>query len=342
MMTQSASSISGNDRDDALPWSLIGTGLAAMAALYCTRGRFNGLIILAVALIASRLTSWRLPRARSISWGVRLVILAVVLVLFRGHSTNYSPVWYLNEDDTRVAGIAVAAELVLRAWERHAPGRARQSRGLAILGTFLIFLAATHTYEREAIQWVTPVYMIFMLLALRSFAWMGQPPNAVRAVRPGLAAMRVIVLLFSLGIGFGATSLVTRYEPQISSWSTQIMKVKQSQSAEIGFSMDARLGTVSNPRPTMDRILLIDGPQTEQHLRVMAFDTYASPTWLPAMSDRTYRPAVLGNAARPGAARHMRITRVADVADLLPVPLESQKIEAQGPLEEERAGHAAR
>ena len=198
-MTQSASSISGNDRDDALPWSLIGTGLAAMAALYCTRGRFNGLIILAVALIASRLTSWRLPRARSISWGVRLVILAVVLVLFRGHSTNYSPVWYLNEDDTRVAGIAVAAELVLRAWERHAPGRARQSRGLAILGTFLIFLAATHTYEREAIQWVTPVYMIFMLLALRSFAWMGQPPNAVRAVRPGLAAMRVIVLLFLAG-----------------------------------------------------------------------------------------------------------------------------------------------
>jgi hypothetical protein len=323
------------DREDALPWSVIGAGLAAMAALYCTRGRFDGLVIPAVALVASRLTTWRLPSGRVISWGIRLAILAVVLAMFRARSNVDATVWYLNEEDTKTAGYAFVAELVLRAWERHAPDRMRESRGAAIAMTALIFLAATHTFERIAIQCITPVYMIFVLLALRSFARIGQQKGVVRRSRAELVAMRAVVLLVSLGVALAGTSLVTRYEYQVTSWAVQMLNRKNTKSAEIGFSMDPRLGAVANPQPTMDRILLIDGPQTEQHLRVMAFDSYAQGRWLPTMSDRTYRPAVFAAMSGSALARRMQFKRVADTADLLPVPLEMQKIDAADPLDED-------
>jgi transglutaminase-like putative cysteine protease len=318
-----------------MPGSLIGAGFAAMLAFYFTRGRFNGLIIPAILLLASRFTAWRLPSTRILSWGIRLIGLGVVLMLFRDHSTEDSTVWYLNESDTKVAGYALIAELVLRAWERHPPARARESRGITLLVTVLIFMGATHTYEREAIQRITPLYMVCVLFALRSFAEIGQPSDIVRTLRRELVAIRMIVLLVSLGIAFAATYLVTRFEYQVTSWASQIINSKHTKSAEIGFSMEPRLGSESNPEPTLDRVLLIDGPPIEQHLRVMAFDTYASPRWLPSMTDRTFQAATLPNVATSGAIRQLRFTRVGDVANLLPVPLEATKIEATDALEED-------
>jgi hypothetical protein len=323
------------DRDDSLPWSIIGAGLAAMAAFYCTRGKYDGLIIPAIALIVSRFTPWRLPRGRIISWGIRLTILAVVVTMFRARSSLDTTVWYLNEDDTKTAGYAFIAELVLRAWERHAVDRVRESRGAAVVMTALIFIAATHTFERTAIQIITPIYIAFTLLALRSFAGIGQANEVARTVRRELVAMRAIILLFALLIALVGTSLVTRYEYQVTSWAVQMLNRKNNKSAEIGFSMDPRLGAVANPEPTTDRILLIDGPQSEQHLRVMAFDTYSQTRWLPSMSDRTYRPAVLAGGATSGTSHPLRFTRLSDTADLLPVPLEATKIDAAGPLEED-------
>jgi transglutaminase-like putative cysteine protease len=175
--------------------------------------------------------------------------------------------------------------------------------------------------------------MVFVLLALRSLAHIGQPKEIIRGSRRELVAMRAIILLLSLSVALAATSLVTRYEYSLTSWAVQVLNRKNSHSAEIGFSMDPRLGPVANPEPTMDRILLIDGSQSEQHLRVMAFDTYSQGRWLPTMSDRTYRPAVLSAVAATGQKMHFK--RVGDTADLLPLPLEVQEIDAQGPLEED-------
>jgi transglutaminase-like putative cysteine protease len=324
-------------RGEALPWSLIAAGLAAMAALYFSADRFVGLPVLGVVMVLSRFTTRRLPRSFIITYGSRAVILAVLLTLINQTDVQDVTVWYLKQADTNLAGYALAADIVLRAWERRGAAGAREGLGVVVLMTALLFAAATNTYERLHIQLITPIYAIFLLLSFRCFALMTQPAGSRHAVRGGLVALRAIVVLFTLGFAFGAVYAVTRYEYQVTSWAMQFVRQRHEAQHEIGFAASAHLSTIFNPEPVNARVLLVEGQLPDPHLRVAALDTYAHEQWLPGTQNFSPFSTSAGQLADASAHR-LRFTRMADTADLLAVPLQTEALTCEDPLEEDESG----
>jgi Transglutaminase-like superfamily len=344
-----SSSPSIRTSDDRISWSLIFAALAAMGAMYVTSGQrgsaaegnqvsyFIGLPIMAVLLVASRFTHWRLPRSRVVSWSLRAGILAVVITIINGQSDRESTVWYLRQDDMNIAGYALAADLVLRAWERRDPAKIRETFGTFILITACLFTAATHTYERRPIQLITPIYCVFTLLALRSMSRLDQRPGAVRTVCGGLVILRAFAVIIALGSAYTGVYLITRYEYAVTRWAVNNLTRKHGRQNEVGFSTSPRLTSVFNPEPSISRVLLIDGDTNEEHLRVMAFDKYVDQQWLPALGDRAFHNATVTSAKVDIAGMQQHITRLADVGGLVALPLESVKIDAD-PLQEDDLG----
>jgi len=323
---------------DALPWTLIGAALSAMAALYFSSGRFVGLPVLAILLVLSRLTTWRLPKHFIVSYGSRAIILVVLVTLINQTDPYDVTPWYLKQVDTNLAGYALAADIVLRAWSRRDAGVAREGLGVVVLMTALLFAAATNTYERVHIQLITPIYVICLLLALRSFAMMQQSAASPRTKRPGLVLLRSVVIIFTLGFAFGGVYAVTRYENQVTNWAARFIRPHRGEQHEIGFAASPYLSTVFDPEQSSSRAFLIDGQISDPHMRIAVFNTYRSPQWLPLLAYRAYEPFVPSDVPANPKTHLLKFTRLADTADLLAAPLTTAAIHSDDPLERGQTG----
>jgi hypothetical protein len=323
---------------DALPWTLIGAALSAMAALYVSSDRFIGLPFFALFLVLSKFSNWRLPRYFLITYGSRAIIFAVVLTLIDRTDPYDVTVWYLKQADTNLAGYALAVDLMLRAWERRDAAAAREGLGVVVLITALLFAAATNTYERLHIELLTPIYVICLLLALRSFALMQQSPTTSRTMRPALVILRCVVILLTLGFAFTGVYLVARYEYQVTSWAMRFVRQRHGEHHEIGFSASPLLTRLSNPEPSTSRVLVIDGQITEPNLRVAAFDDYQKAHWGPSITERDFKPIQNGTTATASKTHVLKITRLGDTADLEAAPLGSVQVDCEDPLEKDASG----
>ena len=176
---------------ERLPWPLAGAALAALAAQAWTYGAepYGGAApvqVFVTLLLASYLTRWRLPRRAWVEWLVRAAAFASVVLVY-GIPRETLQQWYMKPEYTLPAGYCVAAEFLLRAWRRVAPGKVAATRGVQLFLTALLFLAATNTYQRLHIQVLAPVYLLFAALSLRTFD--PTPAAGGRAARPrGLLA----------------------------------------------------------------------------------------------------------------------------------------------------------
>jgi transglutaminase-like putative cysteine protease len=320
----------------ALPWTLIGSALAAMAALYFSSNRFAGLGVLAVLLVFSRFTSWRLPRSIVITYGVRgLILVVLVTAMNRTDPQDLTP-WYLKQADTNLAGFALAADIVLRAWGKRDAAGAREGLGVVVLMTGLLFAAATNTYERVHIQVIAPIYAALLLLSLRSFALMQQPTGRMREVRGGLVLLRVVVISLTLLFAGGAVYGVTQYESQVENWAMQfVQRHHNSTQHEIGFATATQLSTVFNPEESIDRVFVIDGQIKDPHLRIASFYFYQSQQWFPLIADRAYAPTSQSGSFAKGGKNVLTFHRLADTTDLLATPVTAAAVGSEDPLEED-------
>jgi transglutaminase-like putative cysteine protease len=324
-------------RGEQIPWTLLGAALAAMAALYLSANHFIGLPVMAVAMLLSRLSHWRLPRSFIITYGLRLALLAIMLTLISQTDPQDLTPWYLKQADTNLVGFALAAGLVLHAWEKSSPSGAREGLGVFMLVTAFLFTCAANTYERIHIQAITPIYALFVLLSFRTFAVMQQPARAAR-LRGNLVALRAIVLLTTLATAFAGVYGVTRYEYQLENYAMRFVRPHANMPQAIGFG-DPHLTSVFNPKPSLQRILLITGKLSDPHLRLATYDSYQGALWLPPASDRQFSPITPLRPARPRpGSRLLRIERLGDTADLIGTTLDTVGVDTDDPLERDPWG----
>ncbi len=339
-----------------LPLPLIAAALVSFAALYLTAERPPGLIAAGVILLASRFVKFRLPRDRLLGWIVRLVPMSAILLL-TGLPEEDASMWYVKPAYTNLIGYLLAVEVIIQAWMRRPPTpppdpranalrdpvRAREASGLVLLLTAFIMTAAANTYERAAIQALAPVYALCIILSLRAFTGMSQgrngagahqalqPPQRTRL--PALLALRILAALLALLLGFGSIYFITRYEHRITSWAIDLLRHRRDRSTEIGLSSTPRLQGIFNPDASTTRVLLIQGPIAQRHLRALAFDTYEGREWLPSLASRSFAPMDPSRLEHQPSGHALRFIRLAETLAMLPIPLGAMHIEAPVPLE---------
>jgi transglutaminase-like putative cysteine protease len=284
-----------------------------------------------------------------VRWGVRIVVFGAILMAL-GVPKGDRAAWYFEPDYTQLCGALLAAELVVRAWQRVEPARVGRSRRIALLLSALVLTMASNTFERPPIHTLAPVYALLVVLTLRrisSDAPLGplKRLSEVRGGRRGYAlwGLRGAAILLALAVGLGAVLAVTKYDNRITAWAVNLLRQSKTppRDAAIGFTGTPRLGQVFNPEATLDRVFLIDGPHGERHLRMITFDTYESRQWRPPMPTRSFAP-VGGTFPAKGpagaAAATLRFSRLADTADVLAVPSDAVAIRSTGEVEREPLG----
>lgn len=151
-----------------LPWPVIGAALVSFYALYITSGRSPTFLLLAILLACTRLVDWRIPGHWLIIWPIRIMLLSAV-AMFVGVPTTDAALLIYKPEYTNLFGALMAAELLLRSWQRWR-SRIREGRGVAILLSALIILMASNTYSRYPIRLLAPIYLILAIVSFHSFS----------------------------------------------------------------------------------------------------------------------------------------------------------------------------
>lgn len=345
------------------PLPLTLAALISFFSLYLTARRGQGLIILGLLLLASYHVRWRIPHERIVRWTARIVPMCAIALLV-GWPNEDIILWYIKPAYTNLIGYLLATEIVIQSYLRRPkepvvmtealrdPVRLRESYGFVLLLTGGIMITAANTYDRSNMQLLVPAYMLAVVMALRSFVRLSQPspqesqPDAdrtgrqasVRRVRLPLATLRGFAVLIAMALGFAAVFGINEYERGITNWAMKLFSQDRYRRSEIGLSGTARLRASFNPAASLNRVLLIEGTQSEGHLRALAYDTYADRLWHPVLRQREYRPIELPEIMTAREGRRMVFRRIGDTLDLLPMPLEALSIEPNGPVETDPHG----
>ena len=325
-----------------LPLALAGAAVVAGVSHFLNAEKTNALAVFLVAILASYLTSWRLPRNRAFTWGLRAVVYGGILMIV-GLPKEEAVFWYVKFEYTDRIGHLLAAELVLRAWRQPDPDRAARERGDIMLISALLMTASANTYDRRMMQLLAPVYTLFLLLSLRTLTPSRSRGDSGRARsyvggRPALVVLRAVSMVLAIAMGFLSVYLIARFDRKITNWAMRLMRQDGNRRSEIGLSSAPRLQAVFNPTPSMTRMLLIDGPRGERHLRAMAFDTYTASGWRPELGEREFKPVSAGELKRANVGTRLRVTRLEDTMDLLLLPLESGLVETTAAVERDGMG----
>jgi transglutaminase-like putative cysteine protease len=311
-----------------LAWPALLAGLLAMAALCAREGSLlSPLPLLALAMFASRFTTWRFEQASQV-WMFRLPVFIVVVLL--GLARPFPDVSGLY--DPRVvclSGELLAVEMTLQAWRQRPSGG---GQGVAmILLSGLIMLAAADSTEDRAIWFFAPAYTLCLALALPSFHPQPQE-RATGLYRRSAGAWVALALALTFGV---ATHIAFRvHQEEITEWGMQMLHETPAPEGSGGaLSTTPTLGPSFGLQGSDERSYRIEGPrggELPEHLRVMAYDTYAHRNWLPEESGR----ALLIGAARglpPAHPPFWRVTRLIANNGLLAAPLETSGFD---PLEQ--------
>src|SRR5688572_14521252 len=326
-----------------LPLALAGAAVVAGVSHFLNAEKHNALAVFLVAFLGSYLTSWRLPRNRAFVWGLRAAVYGGILMIV-GLPREEAIYWYIRMEYTDRIGHLLAAELVLRAWRRADPDRVGRERGDVMLLAALLMTASANTYDRRMMQVLAPVYTLFLLLSLRTLTTsVGRAdPGQARGYmggRTALVGLRAVCVVLAIAMGFTSVYLVARFDRKITNWAMRLMRQDGNRrAAEVGLSSAPRLQAVFNPTPSMTRMLLIDGPRTERHLRAMAFDTYTASGWRPELGEREFKPVSAGELRRETRGTRLRVTRLGNTMDLLLLPLESRSVETAAAVERDGMG----
>jgi len=281
-----------------------------------------------LCLLAGQLMHWRLPDNRTVRQALRLGVFTVIIVLVGWPQESINQ-WFLKPPWTNLVGCLLAAELVIRSLDP-----AGASRGAMLLLSCLTFAAAGDTYEPMPSHWITPLFVVLIMLSLRSF----MPQDHHTA---GAAVKRIVAGMLVIAIGFMGVQVVVRIDRQLQMLSAEFLRRHRSLGAAvIGLSTAPRLQAMFNPKSSMDRVLLISGPVSERYFRVLSFDTYLRTQWRQSLLERE-KSFIHVNEARlhprdEGTTLLVRV--VGQTSDMLPLPLNAAGVVSPAMLNQEPQG----
>ena len=132
---------------------------------------------------------------------------------------------------------------------------------------------------------------------------------------------------------------MTKYDYRITNWTFQLLQPKSPRRhTEIGLTRSPRLSAIFNPEPSTARVLVIDGQPSERHLRMMAFDRYEHRIWGPKPAERVFGQFDDRRLAAGASGPRIRVSRLVDTYDLLPLPLEAAGVVSATPLDGDDQG----
>lgn len=301
-----------------LPWPIALTALVAIAGMGFTAGQVILAPLLGSPLIMSQLSSWRLPENRSIARGVRIAAYMAIVVVVGWPTTN-PRMWFTKSEYTNLIGFLICAEIVIRCLEVKPTKRIV----LLVLST-LAMGCAGNASDQPFIPFLAPAFVACVMFSLRSL--MPRDPSRSR----GFPIWRVLIGVATLAIGLGTTGGFARYQRQLELLTMDFFRVARLPPSDIGLNDAPVLGVVFNPKPSMERIAVIDGRPQERYMRVVAFDTFANNRWSPPLRGRApegisaVRLAGGGAALPPGDSLHVRL--IGDTFNMLLAPLNSASI----------------
>jgi hypothetical protein len=319
-------------RQDRLPPAIAGAALTAFAALYVIDKHFIGLPILGALLLLSYVTPWRLPAPRWYGYALRIVLFGVI-VLVVGMPSDDSSFWYFKPEYTSLGGYLLAAELVVQTWRWRDWSQPPEAAGVALVLTALIMAAASNTFKHPQIQKFALLYTLLLILSLRTAVIAGTPPRRTL----GLIALRALFVVLALAIGYGGVEAITRYDYRITALAMRLINAS-ARPSEIGLSDAPQLGPVFNPKPSLDRVLIIKGRLSDPHLRGLAFDRYDTGQWGPELRERPFAAVDSSQLGADVPGDRARVTVLAEPANLVLAPLNSAGVDAPLAIDRDRDG----
>jgi len=319
-------------RQDRLPPAIAGAALTAFAALYVIGGHFLGLPILGAMLLLSYVTPWRLPAPRWYGYALRIVLFGVILLVV-GMPSDDSSFWYFKPEYTSLGGYLLAAELVVQTWRWRDWSQPPEAAGVALVLTALIMAAASNTFRHPQIQKFALLYTLLLILSLRTAVMGGKPPSRTL----GLIALRALFVIIALALGYGGVEAITRYDYRITALAMRLVNASERQN-EIGLSDAPQLGPVFNPKPSLNRVLIVDGRLPDPHVRAMAFDRYNAGQWGPALRDRPFASVDSSQLGADAPGDRARVTSLAETSNLVFAPLNSAGIDTPLAIDQDREG----
>lgn len=310
----------------AVPWPALAAALVAFAACALLGDEFTVMLPLAIALIVSPFVRFRLGERIWSVWPLRLGAYALITW------TNVDPVRLVSESllnlpIARPFGELCAAELVLQCWRRRAS--AGPPGAVVVLLSALVFQMGCNATQTNALALLTPAYFCFVVLTLRALRDRGL--GGTRQVPRSVAVW--IALAAALLLGAASSEALWTYRRTLDRWISRLDNLITALPSRGGFSDTPTLyGPPPGQGGSLERVLRIDAPPPESHLRGMAFHTYLHGQWGPNLTQRGLAeidPALLRPDA-PGPRR--RITRWTTEDPVLFLPLAAAGIAPQGPV----------
>jgi hypothetical protein len=301
--------------DERMPWPVAATALTALLALHLTAGLLPLVPIFAALILTSYATRSRLNLTTTWAWLLRLLLLFLIIALNPdAPNGDYALGTARNRN---IFAQFYTAEMALQFWLRR-PSDPARARMVVLLMSGLVLLTASNTFEERYIQFITPVYLLFLALAL--------PQYRTRSWPTGTTAARATALLIALIVGGGAYWTVQANRARLTEWGNRIIGDRFQMEAT-GMASQPMLGSTFGLRGSPARVLRIQNFVGDPHLRGMAFDTYVRGRWSPAFNERPYKqasntdlhPAAPGREIPPSS--EMTVTRLVSDNPVLYAPL---------------------
>jgi transglutaminase-like putative cysteine protease len=299
--------------------------LIATLAVLISSKNFAQLLPLVVCFGLSYVIPLRMPDNKVLTWTLRALIWTLLITFGPRRHSSMASVLY-EPDYVYLAGVLCVSEFTLRSWIEAPRG---PNRTEAFLLTALIFATATNTYETLHINVLSPLYIVSLIFMFRAFSRREQLPTPHLK---RLIGMRALAALLAMAMAATAIFTVRKFENQITYWAVHLARNRHQRAVEVGLNSSPRLQAVFNPAQSLARVLLIDGPPSERHLRAMAFTRYEGRRWGNFTGERSLETVDLSGFPVPENSRELTITRLTNTLAWLPVPLTTARVQMEGEM----------
>lgn len=276
------------------PWA-VAAGLVALTLLFLVSGGGWLIVLLGAGLVGPYFTHHRLETDSYLRWMVRVALIALIYMGSQGQDeSGQSASLAVGSVGLRTLfGQLYGAEMVVQAWRRRDAG-GHQATLSVVLFSALVYLTACNVFNEQIVALMTPFYMLFVAFALREWrsrtaatAVPGDVKPDTRRRRVMTGVQRVAVILFTLGLGFGATRTVTVFKDNLNDLGSRLL-MDQRIFENLGMSSQPELGSLFNLRGGTNRVLRVKNLAGDGHLRGATFVTYDNGRWGPSLRSNPY------------------------------------------------------
>ncbi len=199
-------------------------------------------------------------------------------------------------------GELFASEMMLQCWRNKPIAGSEGGFILALSG--IVYLTSCNTFTHGYIPWLTPAYMMFVLLSvyrinhprvstehIARLKSLGIEAGATRTWR--FSFVRSLMLGMAMCAGATSSYLVYNYRNEINAWSAEVFRKLLQQSDQVGLNSTPQLGKTNGMIQSNARVLQIEalnGAPNVQHLRAWAYEFYEKGAWKPNPESRVMTP----------------------------------------------------